>query len=275
MYDPSEVGGNHWGNLSSATGYYQNYSIFGGHANSGPVNTDVAGGFSTTTNTTDQFYSGPYFWDHGSPNTSAGASTTAVPWVGDHLVGFNSAADQQMKITFNNGGKGVDEVAFDVVGRSNTQANNQTAANSQWIGGGTNPDGIFEILVQAYDNVDPTIGNLLFSYEIMVGGTTPAFGGCNVARSGESGTGLDQTVPVPCNDAPVIDIKGTLGVYNIRSLVISSSTDAAGFYVDELYYDQGGVGGLTSTPEPGGFWLIGTGLIAAGFLARRRRAASL
>jgi hypothetical protein len=78
---------------------------------------------------------------------------------------------------------------------------------------------------------------------------------------------------VPCNDAPVIEILGTKGVFNIRSIVISTSTDAAGFYVDELHLDQNSVGGGPgNTPEPAEFFLIGGGLMLLGVGAKLRRA---
>jgi hypothetical protein len=265
-YDPTEFGGTHWGNLAPVGTYYDGYSFFGGHGNSGPINA-LDGNFNAVTNTTDQFYSGPYFYSHGTPNTTAGTSSTAVPWVGDHLVGFNSPTDQKMKVTFNNGGQGVDEVAFSILGRSDSQTNNQSTVSSLWTSGGSNPSGIMEILVQAYDNIDPSLGTLLYSYEILVGGTTPGFGGCTIARDG---VGLNSSVPVPCNDAPIIDIQGTKGVFNIKSIVISSSTDSVGFYIDELHYDQAGASIPTDTPEPAQMFLIGGGLILTGVLAKRR-----
>jgi hypothetical protein len=267
VYDPTEVSGSHWGTLP-VSGYYQNYSFFGGHANSAPINTNPPGGgkFDGNPNNTDQYFSGPYFWDHGNPNM-AGSDPNAVPWIGDHMVGFNSPTDQQARVSFNKGGLGVDEVAFSVVGRSNSQTNNQSTVSSQWLSGGSNPSGIFEVLVQAYDNVNPTLGTLLFSYEVLVGGTNPAFGACTAARE-SGGQGLDQSVPVPCNDSPIIDVKGTKGVFNIRSIVISSTTDSAGFYLDGLYYDQAGA--AIAAPEPTELFLIGGGLIVTALLAKRR-----
>jgi len=248
FYDPVNSGG--WAPFAGTTNpYYSGYSVFGGHADSAPINTAAAGGFSSTTNTTDQFYTGPYFWDHGNPS-QAGPSSTAVPYVGDHLLGFNVTHDQPLLISFTN--QGVDGVAFSVAGRSNTQTNGQAAAQMNWLAGaGTTPNGIFEIMVRAYDNVNPNAGALLYSYEVEV---NSSFGTC---------TTLSNPTPVPCNDAPVLALNGTKGLFNIRSIVISSSTDSLGFFVDELHLDQG-------APEPAEALLIGSGLIFIGITAKRR-----
>ena len=123
-------------------------------------------------------------------------------------------------------------------------------------GGGSTGNGLFDLLVQAYDNVDPQLGTLLFSYEIEVNGS---YGQC---------VGLSNSTPVPCNTAPVVEILGSKGIFNIRSIVISSLSDTSGFYVDELYYDQ--FGAPTDTPEPAAVVLIGGGLLALGIGARRR-----
>ncbi|HJZ96680.1 MAG TPA: PEP-CTERM sorting domain-containing protein [Candidatus Solibacter sp.] len=271
MFEPAT---NTWINMGAAGSYYQNYSFFGGHGNSVPIDTSNPSGSGGAclpavcpgnSNHTDQFYGNgavtPYsnFYDHSGSN---------IPWVGDHLVGFQQAQDQQTKITFNKSGNGVDEIAFRVLGRSDTQTNNQSAVQTQWnaAGGGTNAFGIMELLVTAYDNVDPTMGSVVGTYEILVGGTTPQFGTCLTARAA-GGQGLNQAIPVPCNDAPVIDIQGIKGLFNIKSVVISSTTDALGFYIDELYYDQTG---QVATPEPTQLLLIGGGLFGLGLLARRR-----
>jgi hypothetical protein len=261
-------GGSHWNAVGATTdSYYNQYNVFDGHANSGPINTSPggpSGGFSGNPNSTDQFYSGPYFWSHGTPNTTAttpATSANAVPWLGDHLVGFKVAQGQPMEMSFTN--QGVDGVAFTVEGRSGTQGNQAGAVTNNWnqSGGGATGSGLFELLVQAYDNVNPLLGTLLFSYEIEVNGS---YGSC---------AGLSSTTPVPCNDAPVIEILGTKGVFNIRSIVISTSTDAAGFYVDELHLDQNSLGGGPgNTPEPAEFFLIGGGLMLLGVGAKLRRA---
>jgi hypothetical protein len=260
MYDPTEFpAGSHWGNLGTGGTYYQNYSFFDGHGNSVPIQT-TGGAFDTNGNHTDQYMGNTnLFYDH-----SAGK----IPYVGDHLVGWNVAQDQQTLVTFNRAGQGVDEVAFQILGRSNTQNANGTVS-SQWntAGGGATPFNIMEILVRAYAVMNPTaLDTPIFTYEILVGGDTPGFGECIVGRS-TGGTGMDQSVPVPCNDAPIIDIKGTKGIFNIRSIVISSSTDAGGFFLNELYYDQTG---FVGTPEPTELFLIGSGLIVTALLAKRR-----
>jgi hypothetical protein len=66
----------------------------------------------------------------------------------------------------------------------------------------------------------------------------------------------------------VVEILGTKGIFNIRSIVISSLSDTSGFYIDELHYDQ--FGDVTDTPEPAALALIAGGLLAFGIGARRR-----
>jgi hypothetical protein len=251
FYDNANIGGTHWDFLASTTDpYYLNWSAFAGQANSGPLNST---NFASVTNTTDQYYTGPNFYNHGNPANINGSNATAVPWVGDHLVGFNQAQDQEMEINI---ASGVDAFGFSVVGRSDTQSNNQSTVSSEWLGG-TNSNGIMEILVRAYDHVNPLATDLpIYTYEILVGGTTPAFGSC---------ASLGNAPPTPCNDAPVVDITGVKGTYNIKSIVISSLTDSAGFFIDEMYYDQSGA---VSTPEPAGFFLIGGGLVVLGRVAK-------
>jgi hypothetical protein len=259
-------GGNHWGPISSATdSYYNQYVAFAGYANSAPINTSgggSSGGFGSNSNSTDQFYSGPYFWSHGTPNTTPSTpatGSTAVPWIGDHLVGFNTAHAQSMTIVFN--GAGVDGAAFTVEGRSDSQSNTAgQITNWNQSGGGSTGNGLFELLVQAYDNTNPLLGNLLYSYDILVDGS---YGQC---------AGLSSLTPVPCNTAPIVEILGTKGLFNIKSLVISSATDSQGFYIDELHYDQTGAGVTGGqTPEPAELFLIGGGLLVLGIGAKRRR----
>lgn len=158
---------------------------------------------------------------------------------------------------------GIDGAAFTIVGRSNSQTNGQTGAQANMTSSGApGQSNIFEIHVRAFDGLGAT-GTLLFDYDMEI--TGGGFGTC-------AGLSTSSPSPVPCNDAPVVQILGTQGVFNIRSLLITSATDASGFYIDELHLDQNGGSIAGQTPEPAGMLLIGGGLTLLGLMAKRRSA---
>jgi hypothetical protein len=250
--------GNGWANVSShPDGYYSGYNVFAGHGDSAPIQTTASGGFMNYTNQTDQYYSGPYFWSHGGATPVGSGSASAVPWLGDHLVGTSTGVGQSMILDFTNAG--IDAAAFTIVGRSNSQTNNQgTAQANMAAAGAAGRSNIFEIHVRAFSGLGGT-GSLLYDYDMEISGG--GFGTCAL---------LSSSTPIPCNDAPAVQILGTPGVFNIRSLLITSSTDASGFYLDELYLDQQGGSILGQTPEPAEMFLIGGGLMLLGVIARRQ-----
>jgi hypothetical protein len=267
FYDPYYNGGNGWDAFSSTTNpYYTGWSVFNGRGNSAPVLPDL--GATGTTNTTNQFFSGPNFFSHGSAGaqgpTGDGASTTAVPYVGDHYLGYQTNQGQDFRLTFDNGqGGGVDGVALQINAKSNTQTLNQSNLAGLWLsGGGTIGTGLLELIIKAYSNTAGT-GIPIATYEIITNG---GYGTCPTLSNNPG----DGSGPTPCNDLPVINIQGTPGVYNIKSITISSNSDAAGFFLNQLYYDEAsGVG--VGAPEPGASLLIGGGLVALMAIARRRR----
>jgi len=187
------------------------------------------------------------------PNPSTQYNSVATPYYGDHLIAWQSSPNSIM-ITFTS--------AVYAVGFRISSKGPQTGDASQ------------ELLVQAYGTGNPTPAPgdaAMLSYQLH---DPTGYGTC--ATLGSDGT----STPNPCNNAPYIGIDtsnplfGTSAAASIKTIVISSLNNPNGFYIDQLFiqdvpFDQQTPPG--NAPEPGTTVLIGSGLVAAGMLTRRKR----
>jgi len=199
-----------------------------------------------------------YVGDFSAPPLASTQSTTGQgTYYGDHLMGLVSSSSP-LVITFTGGP--VYAVGFRISARSNAQSIPGSGEPSGSYAQGQNAQ---DVIVTAYHGT-----TAVMSYELQ---DYLGFGTCNA---------LSNTDPVvPCNTAPYIGIDtndtthfGTTGYSAgwITSIQINS-VDPNGFYIDQLQIqDQAPVVGA---PEPGTTVLIGSGLILAAMLARKRAAA--
>jgi hypothetical protein len=191
-------------------------------------------------------------------------STQASPYIGDHLIGFQTG-NAGILLTFN---VPIYSVGFRISARSNTQG----TVNA--VGGGTG--NAQDVRVQAFNITNPT--NLTVPYLSFQLQDSTGFGQC----TGLGNIDSDNPNPQPCNDAPYIGIDSTSSLFTTSpiqalpgnpwiSSVYITSTDPNGFYIDQLYLNTQVTSVDTGAPEPATPILIGSGLAAAAMFLKRRR----
>ncbi len=204
-----------------------------------------------------------YIGDFSAPPIASTQSTTgAGTYYGDHLMGLTDSSSP-LVITFTGGP--VYAVGFRVSSRDQNPQIPGSGEPSLSFPGATKAE---DVIVTAYHN-----GVAVLSYELQA---KDGFGTCPGLNNPDGNGDI-----VPCNSAYYVGIDtnntamfgataGTYGAGWITSISINSM-DTAGFYIDQLQIqDQAPVVGA---PEPGTTVLIGSGLILAAMLARKRAAA--
>jgi PEP-CTERM motif len=105
-----------------------------------------------------------------------------------------------------------------------------------------------------------TFNVTISEYSSSDGTGTPLVTSTLTSLPGGNCPGLASVPPVPCNDA--MWLVG-MGFNNPVGSIVIHTSDTSGFYLDDFY-------GIEPVPEPGTMGLIGLGLMAGAYMARRR-----